>query len=273
MSLENLGTIAAGINAITGGAAGAAQTQATTTQSTAGQADAQSAQPSQAQTTQAAAAQSAVSQPQMVTIPIEQWESMRVVSERLVKLEGEQQRRDAAAREEAVKALAAKGQVEEALRQQRDDSQRAIEQERLQRAQTEERAKRFALDAELARAFAAQPLVTGGAEQLTQLLRDQFVVESAGNSFQVRSSDFRAVGDYVAMMLGRPEYRHFLRTHQAASNGSATESSATQPVEPKNFSDAVLMQFAATKKQTADPRLTPGVAFGLRPGGAAANKS
>jgi hypothetical protein len=197
---------------------------------------------------------------------------------RLVKVEEEQQKREAAAREEQVKILAAKGQVEEALRQQREEAQRAIEVERVQRAQTEERAKRYALDGELARALGSQPLVPGGAEQLTHLLRDHFVVEQTGNSFQVRTQDFRSVGDYIGAMLGRPEFAHFLRAQNPAggTGGAGTQSgpsSSPNPsssVEPKNFSEAVLMQYAAATKQSADPRLNPTVPFGLRGLGPAA---
>ena len=97
------------------------------------------------------------------------------------------------------------------LRTQREEGQRAIEAERVQRTHTEERAKRYAIDGELARALSSQPLVAGGAEQLTQLFRDHFIVEPHGNSFAVRTQDFKSPGDYIGAMLGRPEYAHFLR--------------------------------------------------------------
>jgi hypothetical protein len=211
-------------------------------------------------------------QPQTVTIPLDQLNAFTAMQARLAKVEEEQQRREAAAREEQVKILAAKGQVEEALRQQREEAQRAIDTERVQRAQVEERAKRYALDGELARALATQPLVAGGAEQLTHLLRDHFVVEQAGNSFQVRTQDFRSVGDYIGAMLGRPEYAHFLRAQNpiGGTGGPGGQSTPTAPanpaapVEPKNFSEAVIMQMQANQKAATDPRLNPTVPFGLR---------
>ena len=162
--------------------------------------------------------------------------------------------------------------MEEALRTQREEAQRALEAERIQRAQVEDRAKRYALDGELARALGSQPLVAGGAEQLTHLLRDHFVVEPQGNSFQVRTQDFRSPGDYIAAMLGRPDYAHFLRPNNpggGVGTGSGVQGQPTPPAnqappaEPKNFSEAVLLQYASRTKEVTDPRLNPTVAFGL----------
>ena len=211
--------------------------------------------------------------PQTVTIPIDQLNAFVAMQARLAKVEEDRQRHEAAAREEQVKTLAAKGQVEEALRTQREEGQRALEAERGQRAQAEERAKRYALDGELARALGSHPLVSGGAEQLTQLLRDHFLVEPQGNSFHVRTQDFKSVGDYIGTILGRPEFAHFLRAQNpgggSGSRGGAlsaptSPANPTAPVEPKNFSEAVIMQMAAAAKTTADPRLTPTIGFGLR---------
>ena len=162
---------------------------------------------------------------QTVTIPIDQLNAFMAMQARLAKVEEDQQQHQAAAREEQVKILAAKGQVEEALRTQREEGQRVLEAERVQRAQAEERAKRYALDGELARALGSQPLVDGGAEQLTQLLRDHFVVEPKGNTFHVRTQDFKSVGDYIGAMLGRSEFAHFLRA-QNAGGGSGSRGGA-----------------------------------------------
>jgi hypothetical protein len=213
-----------------------------------------------------------LAQPQTVTIPLDQLNAFTAMQARLAKVEEEQARRETAVREEQVKILAAKGQVEEALRTQREEAQRALEAERVQRAQIEERARRYALDGELARALGSQPLVAGGAEQLTHLLRDHFVVEPQGNSFQVRAQDFRSVGDYIGAMLGRPEFAHFLRAQNPAGGTGVVGGQSiptppahqAPPVEPKNFSEAVLMQYATQTKQLADPRLNPTVPFGLR---------
>ena len=67
--------------------------------------------------------------------------------------------------------------------------------------------------------LASQPLVPGGAEQLTQLWRNQFVVEPQGDSFTVRTPTFQSVGDFVQAQLARPEYAHFIR---ASNPGGGT---------------------------------------------------
>jgi hypothetical protein len=212
--------------------------------------------------------------PQTVIIPIDQLNAFAAMQARLAKVEEEQQRRDEAARVENIKVLAAKGQVEEALRTQREEAQRILEAERAIRVQIEERAKRYALEGELARTLASQPLVAGGAEQLTQLWRDQFLVEPQGSSFSVRTQDFRSVGDFISAQFSRPEYAHFLRAQNPSGGtggGMATQMPHTTPpnpatdAQPKNMSEAVLLQMAAMAKNTADPRLTPTVGMGLRP--------
>jgi hypothetical protein len=213
-----------------------------------------------------------VAQSQTVTIPLDQLNAFTAMQARLAKVEEEQQKRDATAREEQVKILAAKGQVEEALRAQREEAQRALDAERIQRTQVEERAKCYALDGELARALSSYSLVAGGAEQLTQLLRDQFIVEPQGSSFAVRTQEFKSAGEHIGSMLGRPEFAHFLRAQNPAGGTGATGTQSTQSTpansvgdsQPRNFSEAVIMQMAATQKQFADPRLNPTIPFGLR---------
>ena len=69
-----------------------------------------------------------------------------------------------------------------------------MQTERARLTQVEERAERYALDGELSRALAACNLVPGGAEQLTQLWRNQFLV-NAGDSFAVRTPTFRRSED------------------------------------------------------------------------------
>jgi hypothetical protein len=213
-------------------------------------------------------------QPQTVTIPLEQLQTFTSVQARLAQLEAEQRSRDESARAEQVKLLAAKGEIENALRIQREEGQKALDAERSSRAAVEERAKRYALEGEVSRVLASQPLVPGGAEQLTQLWRSQFVVEPQGDSFTVRTPTFQSVGDFVQAQLARPEYAHFIRAsnpgggtagttgaHQAAPTSPATPA---PPVAPKNFGEAIILQMQDSQKnQPADPRLNPGVAMGL----------
>ena len=122
--------------------------------------------------------------------------------------------------------------------------------------------------------LSSQPLVPGGAEQLTQLWRSQFIVEPQGDSFNVRTPTFQSVGDYVSAQLARPEYAHFIRAsnpgggtagttggHRAAPTSPANQAA---PVAPKNFGEAIILQMQESQKnQPTDPRLNPAVAMGL----------
>src|ERR1700678_2383745 len=99
--------------------------------------------------TQVAAAVSATppaatpAQPQTVTIPLEQLQTFTSVQARLAQMEADQRSRDEAARAEQVKLLAQKGEIENALRLQREEAQKALDAERSSRAVVEERAKRY----------------------------------------------------------------------------------------------------------------------------------
>jgi hypothetical protein len=208
--------------------------------------------------------------PPVATVSAEQFATLQ---SQLADLQAKEATRQREAQEAQVKALEAEGKIRQAFDLQRQQSEAMLAAEKQQRAEVEARAKRYALDGELGRALASQPLVPGGAEQLTLLLRDHFVVEQAGSSFQVRTTDFRGVGDFIGAMLGRPEYAHFLRTQNpngGTGAGSGSQSAPTgptntqPPAEPKNFSEAILMQHAASKaKGEVDPRLTTTVPFGL----------
>jgi hypothetical protein len=224
----------------------------------------------------AAPAPAPAPQPQTVTIPLEQLQTFTSVQARLAQLEAEQRSRDEAARAEQVKLMAAKGEIENALRLQREEAQKQLDTERSSRAALEERAKRYALDGELSRVLASQPLVPGGAEQLTQLWRNQFTVEPQGDSFNVRTPTFQSVGDFVKAKLGAPEYSHFIRANNpgggtagGAASGALAQPTApanqAAPVEPKNFGEAIVMQVKAN--QAAAETLPIGdqrLSFGLR---------
>ena len=69
-------------------------------------------------------------QPTTVTIPLEQLQTFTSVQARLAQLESEQAQRDAASRAEQVRLLAAKGEVENAFKIQREEAQKAIDIEK-----------------------------------------------------------------------------------------------------------------------------------------------
>ena len=166
---------------------------------------------------------------QTVTIPLEQIQAFTNMQARLAQLESEQRSREQTAQQEQARILAQKGEVENALRMLRDQSEQQVQSERARLAQLEERAKRYALDGELSRALAACNLVPGGAEQLTQLWRNQFMVESQGDSFAVRTPTFQSVGEYVSQQLARTEYSHFVRAQNPGGGTGGVQPQAQTP--------------------------------------------
>ena len=226
--------------------------------------------------------------PTGITLTAEQWAAYTSTQSRIAELEEVERRRANDAQAAEVKALQAKGQIEQAFALQRQQAQLELEAERKRLKDTEDRAKRYALDGELARSLASQPLVAGGAEQLTQLWRNQLSVEPQGDSFAVQAPGFQPVSSWIAVQLGRPEYAHFLRS-QNTGGGTQGGPPGTQglmtttpqsppPVQPKNMSEAIMMQIAAQQKNTANPLLSgatqeqadgsvtrqPALGFGLR---------
>jgi hypothetical protein len=211
---------------------------------------------------------------QTVTIPLEQLQTFTSIQARLAQVEAEQRQRDDAARVEQVKLLAQKGEIENALRIQREQAEHQLNSERSQRAAIEERAKRYALDGELSRVLASQPLVAGGAEQLTQLWRNQFTVEAQGDSFAVRTPTFQSVHDFVASQLAQPQYAHFIRSNNqggVAGTTGAHQADPTPPVhpaappQPKTLGEAVILHMQSNKGgANSDPRLDLSSPMGLR---------
>ena len=211
---------------------------------------------------------------QTVTIPLEQIQAFTSMQARLAQLESEQRSREQAAQQEQARILAQKGEVENALRMLRDQSEQQVQAERARLAQLEERAKRYALEGELSRALAACNLVPGGAEQLTQLWRNQFTVESQGDSFAVRTPTFQSVGEFVSQQLARTEYSHFVRAQNPGGGTGGVQPSAqtppsspanpTQMPQPKNMGEAVILHMQGMQKAQGDPRANMTLPMGLK---------
>jgi hypothetical protein len=212
--------------------------------------------------------------PSTVTITLDQLQTFTATQTALAQLQADQKVRDAASQAELVAALAKKGEVDNALALLRSQSDDALKAERGQRAATEERAKRYALDGEVARVLASLPLVPGAAAQLTRLFRPEFNVVAAGDTFVVQTPTLQTVEAFVAAQLAMPEYAHFVRAQNPAGGTGgvtpATQSAPSVPgtaVEaPKTLSDAVLlsMQQRAGSSGIGDGRTDPRAGFGLR---------
>jgi hypothetical protein len=215
-------------------------------------------------------------QPQTVTIPVVELQQLTQVQARLAQLESEQRQREEAAQAEQARLLAAKGQVEEALKAIQAQSEARLRAESESRLRTEERAKRYALDNELAKALAMHAILPGTADQLTMILRGQLQVQEEGEKYVVRTPTFVAAADHVAQTLAKPEFAHFLRPHSAggtAGTGAtqAAPTPAANPVPdllPKNFGEAIILQIQAQQasKGAIDSRTDMSQSFGLGKG-------
>jgi len=211
--------------------------------------------------------------PPGITISTSDYTEYLATKARLADIERDRAREVSAANDREVAALAQKGQIEGALTMLRQQAEKEIEAERTRSRNTDERAKRYALDGELARSLAGQPLVPGGAEQLTQLWRSQFNVQPEGDSFAVRTPGFQSVGEFVSQQLARPEFAHFVRAsnpgggHGSGGGGQTTPTPGaivTQPAEPLNMGESVILHMNSLAKNTNDPALDMSQGFGLR---------
>ena len=209
---------------------------------------------------------------QTVTIPLEQLQAFTSIQARLAEMEDARRVQQEAAQQEQARILAQKGEVENALRMLREQSDQSLSAERQRLAQIEERAKRYALEGEVSRALAGHSLVPGGAEQLSQLWRSQFVVDAQGDSFAVRTPTFQSVGEYVSQQLARPEYAHFLRaaTQGGTATGQTVQAAQTPPAnlapapQPRNMGEAVILHMQGLQKAQGDARANLSLPMGLR---------
>jgi hypothetical protein len=204
--------------------------------------------------------------PGIVPVTQKQLEEYEGYKATVANMEADRQAAQSAAKEAELQAQMAKGQYTEALAQIRKANEDAVAAERNQRAMIEERAKKYALQKEVSQALASHNLVPGGAAQLADHWRDQFISEPAGDSYAVRTPQFQSVSDFVASQLAKQEYAHFLRSSTqggvginpaASTSAPAPQTVAAPPAEPKNFSEAIILQMQEIQKtaSTTDPRL------------------
>jgi hypothetical protein len=207
-----------------------------------------------------------------VTIPLDQLQTFTAMQSRLAQLEADQRQRDATTQAEMVAVLAKKGEVDNALALLRKQSDDAIAAERGQRAATEERAKRYALDGELARVLAAQPLTAHAAKHLTKLWRDEFKVEAQGDSFSVHTPTLQTVEAFVTAQLASPEYAGYVRANNpAGGTGGVTPATqaapavpATAPTEAPNMGLQILQHINDLRVAGGDGMTNMGQSFGLK---------
>jgi hypothetical protein len=217
---------------------------------------------------------------QTVTISAEQFESFRNLQTKVAELEAANLRREQEAKDKEINLLKEKGDAENAVKTLRDQKDMELREERSKFTQIEERAKRYALDGELSRALAAQPLVSpAAAAQLANIFRSEFGVQPEGDGFAVRTRMLQSVGDFVKEKLAHADYSHFVKAEQRGGTaGGGSSAALTAPTAPANgpaapdlskltFSDAIIldMQAKLTQRQAQPAALDRAQAFGLRP--------
>ncbi len=214
-----------------------------------------------------------VATPQTVTIPLEQLQAFTSIQARLAEHEERVRREAQEAQRREAEVLAERGNLQEALRQLREQSEQQLTAERQKQIEIQQRTQQYALDSELSRVLASENLVPGGVEQLSRLFRSEFVVEPQGNAFQVRTPSFQSVPDFIKAQLGRPEYAHFLRAQNpggGTASGQSVQAAPTPPAnpaappQPRNMGEAVILHMQSVQKTQGDARANMGLPLGLR---------
>jgi hypothetical protein len=179
--------------------------------------------------------------PPVPTVPLEQFNSLR---QRLDELEKADKEREAAKRNAEMESLKLKGDYEKLFGLQQTQSRAELEAANKRLQETEERAKRTHLDREIAIALADKDLIAGTAPLLTKLIREDFNVTAVGDTYVAQSKDFRSPGDYIAALLGQPQYQGFLRAKNpnGGTGGATGTQSAPTPLSPA--APAAASQFA-----------------------------
>ncbi len=166
----------------------------------------------------------AVATPQTVTIPLEQLQAFTSIQARLAEHEERVRRESQEAQRREAEVLAERGNLQDALRQLREQSEQQLIVERQKHAEVQQRAQQYALDSELSRALAGENLVPGGVEQLSRLFRGEFVVEPQGQAFQVRTPAFQSVPDFIKRSSAGP--------NSPTSSAPRTPAEARRPASP-----------------------------------------
>ena len=210
---------------------------------------------------------------QTVTIPLEQLQAFTSIQARLAEHEERTRREQSEAQRREAEVLAERGNLQDALRQLREQSEQQLAAERQKQQEVQQRAQQYALDSELSRALAGENLVPGGVEQLGRLFRGDFVVEPQGNAFQVRTPTYQSVPDFIKAQLARPEYAHFLRAQNPGGGTASGQPVQTPPAvadpapaapQPRNMGEAVILHMQGLQKAQGDPRASMSLPLGLR---------
>lgn len=214
------------------------------------------------------AAAAPVIDPNVVPVPKAMYEELIQHKATVAKLEADRQAAESARKEAELKSQLEKGQFQEVLASIKKQADDTANLSRAQLIESQQRAERYALSSQLNTALANQPLVKGGAAQLAALWEKEFVVESAGDTYAVRTKDLRSVNDFVAAKLASEEFAHFVRASSTGGTGASHAASqsvptpaqtAAQPVpQPATMGEAALLDWKSMQSTQVDGRLAQG---------------
>ena len=201
--------------------------------------------------------------PRVISMSEAEYRNLLAAQDELRRAQAAERQRADQADQERARALAERGQIEEALNTTRAGLQRDLEAERQRNAEMARRVHDRERRAALAGAIAAfetstkQSVLPASRGHLEKLWAGDFeVAEDPGrpDSFVVREKGtLRPIQDVVADRLKQPEHAMFLAAGTkggTANPGGLQPGDAAEPDRPRNLGDAVALQFVENRRQS-----------------------
>jgi len=207
--------------------------------------------------------------PTAVAVPMEEF--LRFQEDRRIRLEqaAVQERLEREAAEAKAHHLAKTGEWEKGFAKQKEDYQSQLTKAEQNLAVTEARVKKYVTDSHLAMAMNGYEFTSpAAAQQFANLIRNELIAESQGDSYVVRTPTFESPAQLVAAKRQHPDYLHFFKASTQGGTANGPSSAAVQPPEPKapepppqpkNFGEAIMFDIRAMQQGGGggDPRMNP----------------
>lgn len=211
--------------------------------------------------------------PTAVAVPMEEF--LRFQEDRRIRLEqaAVQERLEREAAEAKAHHLAKTGEWEKGFAKQKEDYQSQLTKAEQNLAVTEARVKKYVTDSHLAMAMNGYEFTSpAAAQQFANLIRNELIAESQGDSYVVRTPTFESPAQLVATKRQHPDYLHFFKASTQGGTQGGPSSAAVQPPapaqpepppQPKNFGEAIMFDIQAMRRGigNGDPRLSPNMSM------------
>jgi hypothetical protein len=178
--------------------------------------------------------------PTVITLTLDQYKRIQEDQARLATIEEQQRKAVEAERQKAVDALAAKGQVEEALRKERDDHAKAVQQEKYRSAALEGQILGSHVSTAVTDGVAGVTFISPEAgAQARKLAADRLeaVRDPATGAVTVREKGtLRPAADAMKAWVGSADAKHFLApTSRGGAGTTGTDQGAPATPPPTNL--------------------------------------